>query len=220
MRRRPERFESVSLKSHRAHRSSGPPALVLALACALPVLVAFAPVASAANSASAPVATSEPGTRQELLDARWPADIVAAADRYVSRYPQGPSAPVARTTLERARLSVRALDRNVRLYRSDFQLAGGPAPIGEEVRQAALADKEAALRIAHAFRDGEAGVSADLNRYVGWLQFSSALGSGPASYELALHYRKADQPALAAPYEARAEELGFKAPSALDNIRK
>jgi len=169
---------------------------------------------------AAPASPSEAALRQELLDACWPADIARAADRYVVNFPQGASAAVARVTLDRARLSVRALDRNVRLYRSDFQTAGLSPAIVDDVRKAALADKDAALRIAKAYREGEAGTSADINRYVGWLQFASALGSGPASYELALHYRKADQPALAAPYEARAEELGFKAPTSLDNVRK
>jgi TPR repeat protein len=88
------------------------------------------------------------------------------------------------------------------------------------MRKAALADRDAALRVAHMIRDQENGLAFDINRYVGWLQFASALGNGPASYELAVHYRKADQPALAAPYELRAEELGFKAPLALDNVRK
>jgi hypothetical protein len=181
------------------------------IGCAFLVHALAAPIAAPANEAA---------TRQDLLDARWPADIVVAADRYIAGFPQGASIAVARVTLERARQSVRALDRNVRLYRSDFQAAGISPAVREDVRQAALADKDAALRVAHAFGEGESGTDTDVNRYVGWLQFASALGSGPASYELALHYRKADQPALAAPYEARAEELGFKAPISLDNIRK
>ena len=86
------------------------------------------------------------------------------------------------------------------------------------MRKAALADKEAAARVARLYREGEA--AANPGRYVGWLQYAAALGNAPASYELAVHYRKSDQPALAAPYEARAEELGFKPPPTLDHIRK
>ena len=52
------------------------------------------------------------------------------------------------------------------------------------------------------------------------MQYAAALGNAEASYELAVYYRKASLPALAAPYEARAEELGFKAPPALDHVRK
>ena len=177
-------------------------------------------LASASLHATTTAQPSESALRQDLQTARWPADIVRAAERYVAGYPQGPSAAAARSMLDLARQSARALDRNVRLYRGDFQLEGSVSAVGEDVRKAALADREAALRVAHMIRDRENGVEFDINRYVGWLQFASALGNGPASYELALHYRKADQPALAAPYELRAEELGFRAPPSLDNIRK
>jgi hypothetical protein len=183
-------------------------------------LVVLGMALAGAVSAGAPAAPAESVLRQELEGARWPADIVRSADRYLAGYPQGPSAAAARSMLDLARQSAHALDRNVRLYRGDFQLEGGAPVVGEDVRKAALADRDAALRVAHMIRDRENGVDYDVNRYVGWLQFASALGNGPASYELALHYRKADQPALAAPYELRAEELGFKAPTALDNVRK
>jgi hypothetical protein len=155
--------------------------------------------------------------RQDLQDARWPADIVREAGRYLTSYPQGPSAVGARADLDRARNTKRLLERSdIRLYRADFVSEGAQAPVLEDVRKAALADKDAAFRLAHMHRDGESGLKADLGR----LQYSAALGNGPGSYELALYYRKDNQPALAAPYEARAEELGFKAPAALDNVRK
>jgi TPR repeat protein len=163
----------------------------------------------------------EPALTQELQDARWPADIVNVADRYVASYPSGPSAASARADLERARNTKRLLERSdIRLYRGDFLVRGAAPTLYDDVRKAALADKEAAARMARLYRDGEGGVEANPSRYVGWLQYAAALGNGPASYELAVYYRKSDQPALAAPYEARAEELGFKAPTVLDNIRK
>ena len=163
----------------------------------------------------------EPALSQELLDARWPADIVIVADRYVTSYPNGPSAASARSDMEKARNTKRLLERSdIRLYRGDFLVRGAAPTLYEDVRKAALADKDAAARMARLYRDGDGGVEANASRYVGWLQYAAALGNAPASYELAVYYRKADQPALAAPYEARAEELGFKAPSALDNVRK
>ena len=160
----------------------------------------------------------EPALAQELLDARWPADIVAVGERYVAAYPQGPSAATARTELERARNTRRLLERSdIRLYRGDFLARGASATLYDDVRKAALADKEAAARMARLYREGE---NENPGRYVGWLQYAAALGNAPASYELAVHYRKSDQPALAAPYEARAEELGFQPPPTLDNVRK
>ncbi|MEO8523703.1 MAG: hypothetical protein ABI460_03180 [Caldimonas sp.] len=163
----------------------------------------------------------EPALTQELQDARWPADIVNVADRYVASYPSGPSAVSARADLERARNTKRLLERSdIRLYRGDFLVRGAAPTLYDDVRKAALADKDAAARMARLYREGEGGVEANPSRYVGWLQYAAALGNAPASYELAVYYRKSDQPALAAPYEARAEELGFKAPTALDNVRK
>ena len=160
----------------------------------------------------------EPALAQELLDARWPADIVAVGERYVAAYPQGPYAATARIELERARNTRRLLERSdIRLYRGDFLARGASPTLYDDVRKAALADKEAAARMARLYREGE---NENPGRYVGWLQYAAALGNAPASYELAVHYRKSDQPALAAPYEARAEELGFQPPPALDNIRK
>jgi hypothetical protein len=176
--------------------------------------------AAGVSAFDATTAASEGALRQQLQDARWPADIVRVADRYLSEYPQGAAAPDAHAMLDQAKRSARALDRNVRLFRSDFRLAAATPVAKEDVIKAALADGEAALRVAHVIRDRDNGVPFDFNRYVGWLQFSSALGNGPASYELAVEYRKADLPALAAPYEMRAEELGFQAPTSLDNIRK
>ena len=160
----------------------------------------------------------EPALAQELLDARWPADIVAVGERYVAAYPQGPYAATARIELERARNTRRLLERSdIRLYRGDFLARGASATLYDDVRKAALADKEAAARMARLYREGE---NENPGRYVGWLQYAAALGNAPASYELAVHYRKSDQPALAAPYEARAEELGFQPPPTLDNVRK
>ncbi|MGZ5186200.1 MAG: hypothetical protein ACXWCU_12530 [Caldimonas sp.] len=176
-------------------------------------------LAGPAGAASPP--PPEPALNQELLDARWPADIVSAAERYVAAYPHGPLASTARTELDRARNTKRLLERSdIRLYRGDFLVRGSAPSLYDDVRKAALADKEASARVARLYRDGEGGVEANVSRYVGWLQYSAALGNAPASYELAVYYRKADQPALAAPYEARAEELGFQAPPALDNVRK
>ena len=163
----------------------------------------------------------EPALAQELLAARWPADIVTVGERYVASYPQGPYAVTARAELERARNTRRLLERSdIRLYRGDFVARGASPTLYDDVRKAALADKEAAARLGRLYRDGEGGIPANPDRYVGWMQYAAALGNAEASYELAVYYRKAALPALAAPYEARAEELGFKAPPALDHVRK
>jgi hypothetical protein len=164
---------------------------------------------------------AELALQQQVQQALWPADIVASADQYLSRYPQGPFAAQAHALREQASAAVRVLSRrDVRLYRSAFQSPAGGDDARAELRRAALGDRRAALRLAHGHRRGEGGLPQDANRYVGWLQYAASLGDERASYELALHYRRDAQPVLAAVYEARAVELGFTPPRDLDHVRK
>jgi len=168
----------------------------------------------------------EAALRESLATALWPGDIVRLADQYRQRYPDGPAAASATLWRERAAESQRVLSRNdVRLHRAAFSPASADAsdPTVSDLRQAALGDREAAVRLArqyqHAKRAGADG-DAMANRYVGWLQYASQLGSERASYELALHFRRDAQPVLASKYENLALALGYQPPVALDNIRK
>ena len=52
------------------------------------------------------------------------------------------------------------------------------------------------------------------------MQFAAELGNGIASYELALHFRRRNQPQPAARWEARARELGYTPPASLEHYRK
>lgn len=157
---------------------------------------------------------SEAALREQLQQALWPADIVAAAERYLQRYPQSPFAVQARQWRGQAEFGSRVLaERDVRLYRSAFQPETAPPQPRDELRRAALGDRAAAVRLAHEARQ-------DTPRYLGWLQYAARLGDERASYELALHYRREAQPVLAAVYEARAVELGFVPPRDLDHVRK
>jgi hypothetical protein len=171
--------------------------------------------------AQAATSESEGALRQELQQAVWPADIVRLADQYLSRYPGAAWAGSASTLRERAGMTMVVLKRNdVRLYRSAFQPASDAGAVQDDLRRAALGDSAAAVRLAHLQQRGEGGLPQDMNRYVGWLQYASMLGDERASYELALHFRRDAQPVLAAKYEARALELGFKPPRDLDHVRK
>lgn len=164
---------------------------------------------------------AEPEVRVAALQALWPADLVRLTTEYVQQYPRGPWADVARNWQRRAADSMRVLTRgDVHLYRSAFQGTGEDASVNDEIREAALGSQAAAIRLAYRYQKGEGGVTRDENRYVGWLQFASVLGNAAASYELALYFRKENQPALASQYEARAVSLGYNPPLALDHVRK
>jgi TPR repeat protein len=172
---------------------------------------------------SAPLGQPQPEAQLSgaLAQALWPADISRRATDYLLRYPDGPAAGEARIARERADAVMQVLGQaDVRLYRTAFEPRGESEQVTAAVRRAALGDGDAALQLALWHQHGDAGLHPDVNRYVGWLQFASMLGHPRASYELALHYRRENQPVMAAKYEARAEELGFKAPVALDHVRK
>lgn len=160
--------------------------------------------------------------RQSMQETLWPADIVRVSALYLSQYPRGEWADAARTLHERASASADVLARrDVRLFRSAFQPEWAPANLKADIRKAALGDQEAAVRLArHYQREGAVNAAQAGSRYVGWLQFAAMLGHEKAAYELALHFRQQDQPALASQYEARAVALGYTPPRDLDHVRK
>ncbi len=179
---------------------------VLVLLALLPV----APLLRAQGDEAALLAT--------LGEAVWPADIVRAAEGYLRAHPQGSSAAAVEKDRQRAAQTARLIGSNeVRLYRSAF--AATEADARAELRRAALGDRAAALRLARASSGGAEGSPAQ-QRWVGWMQLAALQGEAEASYELALHFRRTDQLALAARYEALALSQGFQPARALDNVRK
>ncbi len=170
--------------------------------------------AQAAKETEAPrfASRDEAADWAQLEAAMWPADVVKLATDFLAHHPGSRLAASVQVAREGAREAAQILRRNdVRLFRSAFQ--PGPTTPAAELAKAGRGDKDAAARLARAQgRDGA--------RYEGWLQYAAALGNGIASYELALHYRRVEQPLLAAQYEARARELGYTPPPSLDNSRK
>lgn len=185
----------------------------LAAVCLLAVSLGAAPVRAAEQ-------LTEETLRIRLQSASWPADIVRLSNEYKARFPQTDFRPTAESLGRRADVAVRALERkDVQLYRNAFASPLDTAELREALRRASLGEATSALKLAHAYRNGE-GVAADQTRYIGWLQFAASLGHDAASYELAVHYRRNAQLPLAALYEARAVDLGFVPPRDLDHVRK
>lgn len=202
------------------------------------------PPAQAAAAAPAPprfADRSEADDWNRLEAALWPAEVARLAADYLKNHPQSRlagSAQVARVGADEAAQILRRSD--VRLFRSAFagppaSGAGGTDGYGApatppaqptaltpeqlaDLAKAGRGDKDAAARLARGVnRDSGRW---DIGRYEGWLQYAAALGNGIASYELALHYRRVEQPLLAAQWEGRALELGYTPPPSLDNTRK
>ena len=191
------------------------------MALALATLGAAA--APAGEGADALAGSAEPATpasadavalRRAFDLALWPADIVRAADAYLRLHPEAADVAAQRASASEVMQLLRAKD--VLVFRSSFAEAD-PA-LQRDLRLAALGDRAAAVRLAEASRTHDA--LHGTRRFVGWMQLASLLRDAQASYQLALHYRRSGQPALAARYEALATDLGHQPPPALDSSRK
>lgn len=182
---------------------------------ALVLALAGAPAVAPAQDGAA----DEAALRAAVAQAVWPADIVRAADRYLEAFPAAPAAAGIEQQRQQAAQAWQLVSHSdLRLYRSSFSAGDGRLETQQDLRRAALGDRAAAVRLAHAARD--VGDGAARRRYVGWLQYAALLGDERASYELALHFRATDQPLLAARYETLALALGYVPAPSLDNVRK
>ena len=156
-----------------------------------------------------------------LQAAFWPPDLFRLAQRFRERYPASSRAVAADVVAEGAREAANILRSNgVRLYRNSFapDVERGE-PYNTDLGKAARGDKDAAARIGRQrFTTDSSGAVVSL--YEGWMQFAAELGNGIASYELALHFRRRNQPQPAARWEARARELGYNPPASLEHYRK
>ena len=144
------------------------------------------PVAAAAKAGGAKLSAENEG-RVGSSKRPWPAEVLQLAD-LPARYPgsNGRRAQVAR---DGAREAAEALQRrDVPLFRSAFL-----REVSRRRGPTALRPRRQGRRRAHGAAPTR-GYGASAARYEGWLQYASALGNGIASYELALHYRRQDQP--------------------------
>ncbi len=187
--------------------------------------------ADASATAAAPArfaSRDEAADWSQLETTVWPGDVSRLAVEYLRNHPGTRLAGSAQVARDGA---LEALDilrrREVSLSRSAFQPTvaaadGYGAPTSTEpstdLLKCGRGDKDAAARVARTH--GRNSGRWDRGRYEGWLQYAAALGNGIASYELALHYRRENQPVLAAQSEARARALGYTPPPSLDNTRK
>jgi hypothetical protein len=207
-----------------------------------------AAASAAAASAPAPARFSNDDEAEDwktLEAALWPAEVNRLAEGYLKKHPQSRLAGSAEVAREGAAEAAKLLRRNdVKLFRSAFLEPGQlPEDRLRDLAKAGRGDKDAAARLGRWYANnpgagaaaapatsgyggygGSGGYGAPArptgNRYEGWMQYAAALGNGIASYELALYYRRQDQPLPAAQYEARAQALGYTPPPSLDNTRK
>jgi hypothetical protein len=161
---------------------------------------------------------------QAIQSTQWPVDLLRLCQSFLESYPNSVQARSVKVYQEGARQALNVLrSKEVKLFKTSFVL---PEPLPPQLQavgsadliRAARGDKDAAARIARLHF--ELGTEQGQLRYVGWLQYAGGLGNGIASYELALYYREAEQPLLAAQAEAKALQLGYSPPRALGHARK
>ena len=195
----------------------------------LHVSVPLAPRRIAANQPerdAAPALFASAAERDDyaqLSKSLWPAEIVRLAERFRQRFPNSRVAASVEVMRRGAAEAAQILAReDVLLTRRSFAERAqrdADADYLDDLAKAARGDKDAAARVGQRFRTA-ATSGPELSRYEAWMQFAAELGNGIASYELALHYRRLDQPSPAARWEARSRELGYTPPPSLDNVRK
>ncbi|RZS39741.1 caspase domain-containing protein [Limnobacter thiooxidans] len=180
------------------------------------------------GKAEQPLPPAEQAAWETIQNTDWPVDLLRLCNAFLATYPDSAQAQTVGLLLAGAKEALRILrSKEVKLFKTSFVI---PPPVSQasseqlphsqrtELMRAARGDKDAAARIARLHRALE--TEQGLLRYVGWLQYASGLGNGIASYELALYYREAAQPLLAAQAEARARQLGYSPPRALGHERK
>lgn len=82
----------------------------------------------------------------------------------------------------------------------------------DNLAKAVRGDKDAAYRVALAYKTGWSGIAASSRRMEQWLRFSAELGNGQASWELAEIYNRGGLIADAAHFEKKARDLGYLPP--------
>lgn len=147
---------------------------------------------------------------RERLKAIWlPTKVVKLAEECEKGLAQGPRLDEIRQIATVARRTM-AIQRSAGLSGDLFEHPDGDGALQDLTRKAARGDKDAAYRVAQAYKTGQAGVASNARRMEQWLRFPAELGNGRASWELAEHYNYAGLVADAAKFEKKAQASGYR----------
>lgn len=162
------------------------------------------------------------GVDSALLEQRWqviqaslrPARLIRLCEQFEKDFPGSEYDQQIRVTIAGAR---QALDsqRSAGLSGDLFEETTGDRDYRDDLIKALRGDKDAAHRIAFAYRDGKSGVAANPRRTEQWLRFAAELGNGIASWELSEIYNQIGQVGDAARFERKALDLGYRPPPRL-----
>ncbi|MCX7165092.1 MAG: hypothetical protein NTV11_02315 [Rhodocyclales bacterium] len=140
-----------------------------------------------------------------------PARLLRLSEECERDFPASPLGEQSRLVAAGARHAL-DIQRAIGLSGDFFEDPVGDAAYRDNLVNAVRGDKEAAYRIAVAYKSGGSGVAANPRRTEQWLQFAAELGNGKAAWELAEIYNYGGLVADAARFEKIALDLGYQPP--------
>jgi hypothetical protein len=168
------------------------------------------------DTQEATIASNDRSSRMEecrhgINSVLQPSRLIKLAEECEREFPASQFAGELRHIATGARQALE-IQRSTGLSGDFFEDSVGDTAYRENLGKAVRGDKDAAYRIAVAYRAGISGVVASPRRMEQWLRFSAELGSGQASWELAEFYNYGGFVADAARFEKKALDLGYRPP--------
>lgn len=171
---------------------------------------------------SRPKGTTLTGVDPTVLEQRWevllttlrPARLIRLCEDFEKDFPGSEYTQQIRVTIAGAQQALES-QRSARLSGDLFEESAGDKGYRDDLIKALRGDKDAAHRIAIAYRDGTSGVAASPRRAEQWLRFAAELGNGIASWELSEIYNQSGLVGEAARFEKKALDLGYRPPPRL-----
>ena len=162
------------------------------------------------------------GVDTALMEKRWqaiqetlrPARLIRLCQDFERDFPGSEYSQQIRVAISGAQ---QALDsqRSARISGDLLVEEAGDKGYRDDLIKALRGDKDAAHRIAIAYREGVSGVAVNPRRTEQWLRFAAELGNGIASWELSEIYNQSGQVGDAARFEKKALDLGYRPPPRL-----
>ncbi len=171
-----------------------------------------------------PQVAPQAGQRADFtqMDERWqvilvtlrPARLIRLCEDFERDFPGSEFSQQIKVNILGARQALES-QRSAGLSSDLFEESAGDKGYRDDLTKALRGDKDAAHRIAIAYRDGTSGVAANPRRTQQWLRFAAELGNGIASWELSEIYNQSGEVGDAARFEKKALDLGYRPPPRL-----
>ena len=167
------------------------------------------------EKAPPPVDDKEDKAWAVIDQAVQPAERIKLLTQFALDFPNSRFLQAARAQLERA---VEA-DKAAQVNRIQIDADIGDQQFRGDQIKALDGDKDAAYRVALAFREGTQGVPRDERKMIQWLRHASELRNGIASYTLSVYYRNRRIDREAVRYENAAVAQGYTLPERIASGR-